>query len=497
MMRSQSDRRARFRPGGGRRAWPRAALVLALVLWALPAAADNTIGSSCSSVGQSGNSAREADGNNEWCNGSTWQYPAYQLGSTTSGCSSTNAGQVQYTSGTLEVCNGSSWVSVDSSGISFISTQTASNSSSLQFTNLPTSYSTLFLNCSGLFTSISGNGSLQLYVGEGSTPTWETASDYTGLGSWACNNGSGTSYGQSDSEETGTSLISPYDTPTTVTSFKLYLYNYNSSTVLKTAYFQAAQINGSNASMCWANGTSNWPVDTNPITGLELKPTSGTINAGECTLYGLDPTVWTGPLASGYGDDTSCSSSPCTTTITSTHGGDLLMVGAYYNTAPTSITAVTSAACPGGWVLNPGTTNVNYGAGSAGQTFAYCLSDAAGITSISVTMTSIANFQVLEFSSNGTPITVDGTPVGSTITGNGSTMTGETLSPTGNDLLIQLEHGCANNVSPYINEGYTLLPSGNDNPGTWAGALNSSTGTAPTWYTTANYGCLGAGFAFK
>jgi hypothetical protein len=74
---------------------------------------------------------------------------AARVGSTGASCSSTNAGAVQYTSGTLEACNGTSWIPIDS-GMHFISTQTASSSTSLQFTNLPTSYNTLFLNCAGL-----------------------------------------------------------------------------------------------------------------------------------------------------------------------------------------------------------------------------------------------------------------------------------------------------------------------------------------------------------
>ena len=294
MIRSQPAHRAKFRSGAGRRAWPCAALVLAAVLlWAWPVAADNTIGGSCSSVGQSGNSARNADGNNEWCNGTTWQYPAYQFGSTANSCSSTTAGQVQYTSGTLEACDGTNWIPILSSGINFISQQTANNSSSLKFINIPTSYNILYLNCSGMFTSISGNGSLHLYVGEGTTssPTWETAADYTRLGQWACNNGSGTDYGIFDTYETQPDLIDEADSPTQPTSFKLYLYNYNSSSWLKMAYYQVVYTTGSGtngSNMCIDNYTADWAADTNPVVGLEVAPTSGTINSGECTLYGLN-----------------------------------------------------------------------------------------------------------------------------------------------------------------------------------------------------------------
>ena len=302
------------------RALKRALVLAAALLWAWPVAADNTIGGSCTSVGQSGNGAREADGNNEWCNGTTWQYPAYQFGSTTNSCSSTTAGQVQYTGGVLEYCNGSAW------------------------------------------------------------------------------------------------------------------------TVLQPA------------------------------------------------------PIWTGPLYSGYGTNGSCSSSPCTATITSTQGGDLLLVGAEYNTTSSqSITAVTSSACSGSWVLNPGTTNVfNTQNGTYGITWAYCLSDVAGVTSISVTLPHVAFFEVLEFSSGGAPITLD-SAVGALNSGNGSTLAGVALSPTGTDLLVQGEHGCGVTA---ISEGYSM-PGYYTTTTQFGFNLNSADGEAPTWSTTATYDCVITGFAFK
>jgi hypothetical protein len=63
------------------------------------------------------------------------------------------------------------------SALTLISTQTASSSASLQFTNLPTSYNTLFLNCAGLLMS-SNTVVPKLQIGEGAGPTWETAEKY-------------------------------------------------------------------------------------------------------------------------------------------------------------------------------------------------------------------------------------------------------------------------------------------------------------------------------
>jgi hypothetical protein len=88
-----------------------AALVFALALWASPAGANQTIGGACTTG--TADAAQSADGNNVVCNGSVWQYPAYQHGNSTASCNATNAGIVKYTSSTLYACNGSSWIPID------------------------------------------------------------------------------------------------------------------------------------------------------------------------------------------------------------------------------------------------------------------------------------------------------------------------------------------------------------------------------------------------
>jgi hypothetical protein len=95
-----------------------------------------------------------------------------QVGSTTASCSGSNAGAVQYTSGTLEACNGTSWTPIDS-GMHFISTASASTTTSIQFTSLPAPYTTLFMNCEDLALSNTTSGKVLVQVGESSGPTWE------------------------------------------------------------------------------------------------------------------------------------------------------------------------------------------------------------------------------------------------------------------------------------------------------------------------------------
>ena len=93
-------------------------------------------------------------------------------------CNAGNTGAIRYNSATprIEFCNGTSWIA--DGGMTLISTQTASASASLQFTSLPTSYNTLFLNCASLVVSANGTN-VNFFVGESAGPTWKTGAHYT------------------------------------------------------------------------------------------------------------------------------------------------------------------------------------------------------------------------------------------------------------------------------------------------------------------------------
>lgn len=80
-----------------------------------------TIGGACS--GTVSAAAQSANGNNVVCISSLWQYPAYQFGSTSASCNSTNAGRAQWTGAAFEFCNGTSWIAV--SGAAALSSLTA------------------------------------------------------------------------------------------------------------------------------------------------------------------------------------------------------------------------------------------------------------------------------------------------------------------------------------------------------------------------------------
>jgi hypothetical protein len=84
-------------------------------------------GVSCAFPGALNVTGPDATGNNFICDSGTitWKYPAYQFGSTSATCNSTNAGVVQWTGSAFQGCNGSAWTTLDSGNI-LLGTTTAS-----------------------------------------------------------------------------------------------------------------------------------------------------------------------------------------------------------------------------------------------------------------------------------------------------------------------------------------------------------------------------------
>ena len=186
---------------------------------------------------------------------------------------------------TPQFCNGSGWYALGAAGGSggpmLISTQTASSSASLQFTNLPTSYNTLFLNCSGLLETNADR--IWVEVGEGAGPTWETAAHYTVQEIYVDNGGSGSTGGTSGNDLTGNGYLSS----TQPLSLKMYIDDVASSSIYKYAYIEETQV-ASNGTYLGSQSWSYWNNDTNPITGFEILPASGTFSSGQCSLYGMN-----------------------------------------------------------------------------------------------------------------------------------------------------------------------------------------------------------------
>lgn len=162
---------------------PAALAIVAALLWASPVqATDPTIGNGCTPQG--GYSARYDDGNNTWCNGSTYQYPFYVMGSAAaaagSSCSTYPAGAMRYntTLGNLEFCNGTTWYQVPAyatacgtpSGLSF----TNLTSQSLSTVVTSSTATITFSGCSAgtaLSVSVSGAATAQISINGGAWVT--------------------------------------------------------------------------------------------------------------------------------------------------------------------------------------------------------------------------------------------------------------------------------------------------------------------------------------
>jgi hypothetical protein len=188
---------------------------------------------------------------------------------------------------TYQFCNGSSWIAFAGAGTAgpmvLISTQTANNSASLQFTSLPTTYNSLFLNCAGLISSVDAVA-MDVVVGEGAGPTWETGSSYIVA---ALQNTAGGN--QNDYQTSGAALDSSVCNSNTIpTSIKLFLLGQvGSSAIYKLASYQASCYYSPSTTYADFAGSGYWSADTNPITGLEIILSSGNITSGTCSLYGI------------------------------------------------------------------------------------------------------------------------------------------------------------------------------------------------------------------
>jgi hypothetical protein len=178
---------------------------------------------------------------------------------------------------TWQFCNGSTWIAMgaigSTGGLMLISTQTASSSASLQFTNLPTSYNTLFLNCAGLLAGTAG-GHMLVQIGEGAGPTWETTSHYVTAGCNGTSNGTGGCSGATNTDLTD-GLLGPLTT-TLAMSLKLYIDNVGSSSQYKNVTF--TDDNPDSTHMDWQGGGAYWSSDTNPVTGLQVIPSTARSN---------------------------------------------------------------------------------------------------------------------------------------------------------------------------------------------------------------------------
>jgi hypothetical protein len=175
--------------------------------------------------------------------------------------------------------------------------QTASNSATLQWTNLPTTYNTLLLSCSGLIVATNATN-LGVQVGESTGPTWETSSyiftDVLSAGGSSSSSGSTTNCTSTeDSGDTsrvsfncGTNDMINGSAQPTIANYTIN--NISSSSLYKVIHGTNEYWSGSNIINA---GTASgvYTGDTNPITAIRVIAAAGNISSGTCSLYGLVP----------------------------------------------------------------------------------------------------------------------------------------------------------------------------------------------------------------
>lgn len=190
---------------------------------------------------------------------------------------------------TYVFCNGTNWMSMTGGGpgsgaMSLISTQTASASASLQFTNLPTSYNTLFLNCTSIVPATNG-ASFDLEFGEGPTPTWK-ATSYNENGTYSGSAGTSGSTSATNQSAFGIIGIMTNNSGASGNS-NLSISNANSTSLYKLIGGRAADISGAGESFSLFIGGS-YTGDTNAVTAIQVYMSSGNIASGQCSLYGMN-----------------------------------------------------------------------------------------------------------------------------------------------------------------------------------------------------------------
>lgn len=168
-----------------------------------------------------------------------------------------------------------------SGALTLISTQTASNSAALQWTNLPTTYNDLELKCQGI--TPAANAGLNIQVGEGAGPTWETSSYTYAVLIWSSS--SSVVSPQGNGGASSIQLVGNNAVNGGTAIVDANIANVASSTTYK---FILAHTGFSNSgSLLMASASGEYVGDTNPVTAIRVLMSTGNITSGTCSLYGI------------------------------------------------------------------------------------------------------------------------------------------------------------------------------------------------------------------
>ena len=165
-----------------------------------------------------------------------------------------------------------------------LGTQTASSSANLQFTGIGASYNTLKLVCNGIRPAASG-AVVELVVGTGTTPTYQTANYYwsavaadNATPGGATNGGGGDpALGTGVALNNGASYLAGIE----------FTIHGPADAGYKPIKFAELGINTGGAPV-YSDGGGVWGGGSAAITALQFQMSAGNIAAGRCTLYGMN-----------------------------------------------------------------------------------------------------------------------------------------------------------------------------------------------------------------
>jgi len=210
-------------------------------------------------------------------------------------------------------------------------------------------------------------------------------------------------------------------------------------------------------------------------------------------LFASSPAWATWTLVHANAATTNCSGSTCGAVLTSTTAGNLLVIG-YFGANSVTVSSINAGGtfvhCPSCAVGASGTS----GFIDAG----YVLSATGSVTAITVTLSGSGGAWatiVSEFKSDAGTAIYD-----TSLTKTDTTCTScatPALTLTGaNDLVVELAAAGQSITTPFIGSPYTN-PSIQPNGDGWAGALNVTSFSAPSWTQSPTGVLSGAAIAFK
>jgi hypothetical protein len=185
-------------------------------------------------------------------------------------CKAATTGAIRYNSTNpgIQYCDGTSWRA--DGGMTFISTQTASASASLQWTGL--TGNNYLLTCTALLPT-TNNDTLYTRFGEGGTPTWDTDSQYQYDG----NGNLGSNYNVS-----ALPLIAAASNASGAPSGHWFFYGLATAGINHEV--EGSAFDWSGTQKYFGSGGVYFGT-TNAITAIELYYGAGTVASGKCSLY--------------------------------------------------------------------------------------------------------------------------------------------------------------------------------------------------------------------